>query len=448
MTAARPDILLIMADQLGAWALDEPGLEIPALSALAAQSRVFGNAICPYPVCVPSRTALQYGRYPFEVTHPGTETDMAGPQPGGPPRGVRPGFGGLELGHRLRGAGYDCLWAGKWHVGAWGPSEHLERGADTGFAPISPLDDANLVDRVAGALAGRGPGAAPVFVMASFDNPHNICEWRSDLPLPWGDLPPPPAAHDCPPLPANIHPNPGEPDPVTRLRAGQPVNETGYWRGYRWAYQRLIEKLDAEIGRLLAAWEARPGAGARADVVIFTSDHGEMAGAKGLMNKHVLYRESVEVPLFLRMPGLAPGRSEAPVVNMLDIHATALAIAGVEGDLGRGRPLHDGPERSHAVAMTAFAGCGARLARSRAGSYIVYEKGPRLEEFFDRVHDPHEQVNLATWSGAAARIEAHRAALRDWMAGTGDALVPAHYARPGESLRLPVDSYPDGRGRA
>ena len=92
------------------------------------------------------------------------------------------------------------------------------------------------------------------------------------------------------------------------------------WRLLRHAYYRLVEKVDAQIGQILDALRATGLE--EHTLVVFTSDHGDMAGAHQLNQKHSLYDESARVPLLLAGPGIAAGH----VVR----HAR----------LTRGRPAH------------------------------------------------------------------------------------------------------------
>src|SRR5690606_22122728 len=112
----------------------------------------------------------------------------------------------------------------------------------------------------------------------------------------------------CPPLPANLDIPQGEPQAVLladsrnfRTYARQSWSNE-QWRLHRWAYARLTEKVDAEIGRVLAALRE---AGLEKDtLVVFCSDHGDMDSAHRLEHKAVLYEESARVPLLVSWKGV------------------------------------------------------------------------------------------------------------------------------------------------
>jgi len=450
----RPNILVILTDQQSAEAMSCAGnsfLSTPNLDRLADRGVRFDRNYCSSPVCVPWRSSFIYGRMPHEVLYPGTEEDMSGGKRSGEARGVRPEFAGQDLGSLLTSGGYDCAYAGKWHVGKWGPTESLpDGGRECGFRKLCNLNDQRVPIACADFLAE--PRDRPFFLVASFDNPHNICEWRTEVPLPWGNLPAPPAPEELPPLPPNFAESAYEPV-VVREERRKFAERYGYsaedWRRYRWAYYRLVEKVDAQIGKLLDSLEET---GRETDtLVLFTSDHGEMNGAHQLANKHLFYEESVRSPLVLSGPQVAgPGRCDARLVcNALDGYATILDYANVQAPQGiRGsslRPIleNDGHAkwRDHIISSCRFnimPGQG-RMVRSARFKYIVYQRGPRREQLFDLDADPGEMVNLATCAAYAQILRHHRELLRSWMIETGDTFGGGHYGHPDSRIALPGD---------
>src|SRR6185436_7838847 len=101
----------------------------------------------------------------------------------------------------------------------------------------------------------------PFLFVASFVNPHNICEVARGEPLSNGPIGDPPAPDQLPPVPANLAPPRNEPDTMSVMRQSYHATDTfpvgnftpQKWRELRWAYYRLIEKVDAEIGKVLSA---------------------------------------------------------------------------------------------------------------------------------------------------------------------------------------------------
>lgn len=99
---------------------------------------------------------------------------------------------------------------------------------------------------------------------------------------------------------------------------------------YDSAYDAEVAAADAVVGELLA--ELRElGAYDRA-VVLFTSDHGEGLGDHGLVEHGpLLYREQIQVPLLLKLPGSEQGGSSVSApVQLTDVVPTVLSLLGLE----------------------------------------------------------------------------------------------------------------------
>ena len=99
--------------------------------------------------------------------------------------------------------------------------------------------------------------------------------------------------------------------------------------GFRGAdpYRGEIAFADAMLGRLLAAWDARPGR----SVVAVTSDHGEAFGEHGEESHGLfVYDTTLRVPLVLRGAGLPAARRVAGRVSLADVAATLAQLAGAE----------------------------------------------------------------------------------------------------------------------
>lgn len=441
----RPNLLFIQTDQLSANALGFAGcpyVRTPNIDALAARSVRFGQAVCAFPKCVPSRTAWTYGRMPHEVMLPGTELDYDA-RFGDPRRGVRPEFQAGELGHWFARHGYECAHAGKWHVGQWGPTESLEPQFGSGFRALCPINDPRVPDVCANFFRERDP-SRPFLLVASFDNPHNICEYAWDGALPWGNLPAAPPLDDLPPFPSNGYVHPSEPPAVRMLQRAvrdRLAFSTEDWRRYRWAYYRLVEKVDAEIGRLL---EALREAGLEdSTAIVFTSDHGDMQGAHQLTQKDTFYQESVHVPYLIARPGQREVIVREDLVNnALDTFPTLCALAGIPTPDGfHGRDLlagqGGGPEYVASELKWRFGGGEGRMIRSASFKYVAYDTGPVREQLFDLARDPGEMENLATSATHADELQRHRGHLRDWLARTMDPFGLEHYAHPGQRDTIP-----------
>lgn len=443
------NLLFIQTDQMSYNVLAGSArrfVSTPNLDRLAQEGISFSRAVCAFPKCVPSRTAMLYGRMPHTLHLPGTELDYDAKE-GDPTRGIRPEYRSEELGHRFAAAGYDCVYAGKWHVGQWGPTESLKPQYGSGFRALCPIND-DEVPRVCDDYF-RSVGQDQRFLMvASFDNPHNICEVATGGPLPWGPLPAEPALDELPPLPANFHETPDEPLAIRQLR-GRVKDFCGFdavgWRRYRWAYYRLVEKVDAQIGRLIDGLEAAGLLDRTA--IILTADHGDMQAAHGLREKDTFYEESVHVPLILRLPNGPGGEVRDQLVNAgLDIYPTLCALAGIAPPAELpGDSLLALPDRDYVAAEQKFrfGGGEARMIRTRRFKYAVYDKGPVREQLFDLVSDPGEMENLAGCAAYAAELARHREHLREWLIKTDDPFGETHYAHPGRRFAVPGDEWTD-----
>jgi len=419
-----------------------PYLHTPALDSLAACGVRFDSAYSPYPLCTPARASMFSGRMPHEV---GIDQND---QP------IDEAFRQEELGNLLSAHGYDCAYGGKWHI----PQIAIPDGH--GFQRICGFDDVELPNRCCEFMAEERD--RPFFLVAAFDNPHNICEWRREQPLPWGEVGRPPSVEDCPPLPANFAVPPFEPAVIREAVRDDPkvYTQLDYspeqWRRYRWAYNRLVEKVDAHIGKILDC--LRETGLDDSTLVIFSSDHGDHQGAHRLSQKSILYDEAARVPFLVGMNGVTqPGHVDTShlVSNGPDLYATICDFAGVElpdGMFGRsvralvsGEPVANWPD--HLVAETSFAeiGCRGRMVRTDRFKYVAYDRGPYREQLFDLDSDPGEMANLADCSHYRDVLQHHRSLLRAWCEKTNDNFGGKHYSHRDTPFMVPGDDY-YGRG--
>jgi len=434
----QPNVLLISTDQQFADAIgcvtDE--LETPAMDELAARGTRFTEAYCSNPLCSPSRACMFSGA----PSHQNGVTDNN--------HEIADEYRDRTLGHLLSDAGYDCGYAGEWHV----PNHEI--GPEHGFERVCGYSDERVPDAAAEFIERDRDD--PFFLVASFDNPHNICEWGRNQPLPWGGVEEVPV-EECPTLPENFPIPPYEPDPIDEWRTGPGIDMTGAspdeWRRYRHAYFRLIERVDAAIGRVLDALDA---AGLTGDtVVVFTSDHGDMGGAHRLQQKHLLYDEAVRVPLVVAGPGVEHGVDDRLVSTGLDLLPTLCdyADAEVPADL-RGRSLRpiasgEGADewRDYVVTQSTHE-LTARMVRTPRYKYTVYEQGRPREQLFDVEADRGEMVNLAVDADHEDVLQDHRELLLEWCLETGDEFM-SHYATGIDDLpTVPGFEYGEVRERA
>ncbi len=422
----RPNILLILADQLYSGALSavgNPWVSTPHLDSLALGGARFCRAYCTAPVCGPARASLLTGRMPHAL---GVDYNHDPLSPAVP-----------DLGHLIRRAGYDTAYVGKWGLKTQPGSPGFDfppLPAGTRLRLGLESDDA-IADTAAAYI--REPRERPFLLAVGLTNPHDICYWvmNEDLGIPTEGA--------LPPLPPNFGILADEPEFVQRCRArlhyGQEVSYTlkwdeARWRRYLYTYYRLVERVDASIGRIL---DALREAGHEEDtLVVLTSDHGEGVAAHHWVVKLVFYEEPAVIPLLLRWPRVIPAgwTDSQRLVSGLDLLPTLCAVAGAtppEGIEGRSllsllsssdQTIHDyviselQPDPEHRD-------LGGRMLVTPRCKYCAFSEGARPELLFDLAADPGETHNLATDPDHATALLEHRRLLREWMSAHGDPLA-------------------------
>lgn len=417
MYGSRPNIIYIMTDQHSANALSCAGnsdVATPNIDRLAARGVRFENAYCALPLSGPSRASMFTGYMPSEIGMQENETPL--------PDSLQQ----ATLGSLMEAAGYDTGYSGKWHVN----TNSLPAPRAFGFENLHGHNDYGLAG-AANEFIRRDHGGRPFFLVASFDNPHNICEYARGQHLPFATVDEVPL-DSCPNLPANFLVNPYDADILRweRERSYRLYPTKGYtaddWRRYRHAYYSLVEHVDAEVGKIvntidsLGLWDNT--------VVIFTADHGDGQGAHQWNQKTVLWDEVANVPLIVCAPGNdknAGKVSRALVNNGIDLMPTVLDWAGEEvrghGGLSlRGRVENPASERPEefVVTETVFAQTGGTrgwMVRTPRYKYVLYEAGAHREMLFDMDSDRLEMTNLAVEARYAGVLRHHRDLLRQWM---------------------------------
>jgi arylsulfatase A-like enzyme len=443
----RPNVLFIMTDQQQAGMMSCTGnkwLKTPALDRLAASGIRFERAFASNPVCVPSRFSLQTGLIPSAIGM-GQNEDSA--QAAVTEMMVR-----QSLGRLFRDAGYETVYGGKVHL----PNK-MKGIENLGYRNLTSDQRQGLADACAGFLQGRHD--KPFLLFASFINPHDICymaindfnrsngqppinnvdsktcEAVLDRARETGDI----GAFvekNCPPLPANHAVPDGEPECITinylnarPFRAYIRKNWTAnQWRLHRWAYRRLTEMVDKQIGTVL---DALHQAGLEDNtLVIFTSDHGDMDSAHKMEHKSVLYEEAVRIPFIMSYKGRIPAGvidNTHLVSNGLDLLPTLCDYAGIkppERLSGRSlRPLAEGKDADQWRDFIVTESQNGRMLRTKRYTYCIYDSGSRREQLVDLENDPGEMKNLAEIENYKDVLEEHRQLLRAWVEKISDKIA-------------------------
>jgi len=429
-----PNILYIMTDQQFSGAMSctgNPYLRTPAMDRLAGMGVRFDRAYCSFPLCVPSRVSMFSGRMPHEAgVYVNCNVSQAD-------------FPFVTLGRVVADAGYDCHYIGKWHLTI--PASRTETH---GFLKVVLAGghghDAERAKRAAEFL--QRDHDKPFLLVVSLLNPHDCCQLARGEGLTKfeGGIGATPPEAALPPLPDNFEIPAGEPD---QLRVWQEENSASVYRSYfwdekqfreyLWGYYRLVEKVDAEVGKVL---EALHESGREGDtVVIFSSDHGDGHSRHRWNQKWSLYDESTRVPFIVAWRGRTlAGRVDNHLVSSgLDLLPTICDYAGAkmpDGCLGRSvRRLAEGRVqdawRDYVISETSFGnwaevGDGdfpkARMVRTDRYKYIAYDKGRRREQLIDMETDPGEMENLAGRPELANLLQQHRDYLAQWCRRTND----------------------------
>jgi choline-sulfatase len=392
-----------------------PLVRTPHLDRLAASGVLFQNAYCNSPLCVPSRMSFMTGRYPHHNGAYDNATALSSDA--------------VTWAHLLRATGYDAVLSGKQHF--VGPDQlhgfRAQLATDLHAGNAHGIFDweqgTPAATRPWPGVAQAGPGttreievddAVEAAALAYLRDPaRRERPWALDVgfiaphfplivPQRYSDLYPPETV-DLPRIPPG-HLE-GQHPVFKRMRAmfGAVEFPEAQVRRARAAYYGLITYLDDKVGRLLAALE-ETGQLERT-LVVYTSDHGEMAGEHGMWRKSTFYEHAVRVPLILAGPGLPRGRQVARNVSLVDLTATLAEAAGTEppvtpldGDsllpLARGDAGAESAWKDEAFGEYLAHGVARPVAMLKRGPHkLIYSLGdPPI--LFDLAADPGELHDL------------------------------------------------------
>lgn len=428
----KPNILFIMTDQQTAKAMsnrNNPWLKTPHMDRLAQYGTSFTRAYCPAPLCGPSRSSMLTGKYPHQVNATINLPEQAG-------------YWGKDvkvMGTYLKEAGYDTGYVGKWHLPI-----PVEDKAHHGFDFITNTTRRDWQDASIPADCGeflKKKRDQPFFLVASFINPHDICEWARGQKLRMDDINEAPAPEQCPPLPDNLEIPADEPSFLREMhKKSRPQYPTvGWkderWRQYSWAYYRLVEQVDTYIGRVLESVERHGHLDNT--IIVFTSDHGDGNGSHRLNQKQVLYEEASNVPFIVsHLSKGKPQVNQTTLINTgLDLIPTFCDYAGI-GKPARlkGQSLkpimekNANSRRDFLFLQTEFAegeksfDIHGRAVLDQRYKYIIYSEGKNREQLFDLKNDPGEMTNLIGQKDYASTHQNMRSQLKKWQKETHDSI--------------------------
>ncbi|HJN07889.1 MAG TPA: sulfatase-like hydrolase/transferase [Pirellulaceae bacterium] len=346
ITMKPKNLLFIISDQHNRDALGcygHPFVQTPNLDALAARGTRFTSAYTNCPICVPARASLATGRYVHQTGH----WDNAFPYSGEPP----------GWGHRLIDAGHRVESIGKLHFRDSNDTDGFQQheiplnvvdgigdlrgcirdnapsriGMRQGVVKAGPGDstyidyDVNIADHTEQWLQRQAdnPDSQPWVLFASFVCPHPPYVAPPEL----YDMYP----LDQIPLPVQSRPDerPDHPSIAETRRVmnwEQPLAEEEI-RRMAAAYYGCCTHLDRQVGRVLAALEASGLTDSTR--VLYTTDHGESMGRRGLWGKFTMYEESAAIPLILAGSDVPRGHVTDDPVTLVDCYQTILQCAGI-----------------------------------------------------------------------------------------------------------------------
>ncbi len=403
--AEKPNVLFIAVDDLNHWVGHlgrNKQAKTPNIDRLAKLGITFTRAYCAAPVCNPSRAALMSGM------RPGTSGVYDNGQDWKPVVGKE-----KTLTTQFLNAGYDVFGSGKiYHANAHRPGEWTDyfvgskekatphptaKNDGVGGIKFQPLtNDSKLSDEAIVNYGIKHLGMKhekPFFLAVGLHKPH----------MPWNV---PKKYYDLFPL-ESIELPPITKDDLTDVPAGglkfaKPKGDhatmlaSGSWKEAVQAYLATIAYCDAQIGRLLDAYEK--SAEKDNTVVVFWGDHGWHLGEKEHWRKFALWEESTRMPFIWIAPGITkPGGVCERTVDLMSVYPTLLSLAGiakpahVEGaDL---KPLLADPKAKWETPAITTYHLNNHAVRTERFRYIRYADGG--EELYDHDADEYEWTNLA-----------------------------------------------------
>ncbi|OPZ99353.1 MAG: Choline-sulfatase [Planctomycetes bacterium ADurb.Bin412] len=438
MSDAKPNLLVFFCDQLQKRLLGCYGQKLvrtPNLDRLAAESAVFDNAYTPTAICSPARASLMTGVYPH--THHMFNNST-------------PGY---SYCHHLRpemtmiqdwfadNTDYETAYFGKWHIGPatdlfasrfqhtqkpgeanlpylasshWHPSGNLggnmvhsvARGsAGTLDTPLADFPDVYAATRTNEFLDSMAQKNRPFLAFCAFPGPHSPWKIPEEFGIRY-------APADIP-LPANRHDRfTGKPISQRKMRLRESLRKSDAQnddtlRELMTCCYSYLELIDEQVGRVVAKLKALGQY--ENTLIVFTADHGDMAGAHGFLSKgSYMYDEIYRIPMLLKPAGAAQSRPHCnEPVCLMDVTATLLHAA-------QGTPVHAMNKQTlHGQSLLPLV--DGQGAWDRTVSYCEYHGDwyghysarmvtdgkiklvwnlSDLSELYDLENDPHELKNL------------------------------------------------------
>lgn len=457
----EPNLLFILTDEQTFKSMKAYGndlIDTPNLDKLAAESILFERAYCAWPVCTPSRGTIMTGLYPHSHGCIGNNVRLSPDIPSV-----------LEMAELPQ---HRKAFVGKWHLGdeifkqrgfdEWISIEdymyrdYYSPGKDNqahcsyhqflianGFEPNHAFDDgyayfdrrycANLPEEF-----GKPKfmtDQAICFIEKNQEHPFvlyiNFFEPHMPFTSPRNDQ----YDRSLVTFPDNFRHRVDELHPSSERAKryfeqgyqGDKLSTDDDWRDLIARYWGLISLVDTHVGRILDS--LRECGLYENTVIVFTSDHGEMMGSHGLVEKGNMFEEAIRVPFLLKGPGLPSGIRIDNQISHIDLVPTLLEIMGT-------------PAAGHLQGQSWLAALQGKEAYPERDIFVELHKPqqgwtwavvtPDRWKFIDRPtgpielyqlqDDPYEMNNLAAKSETANGpiIQRLRNKIEMWLKDTED----------------------------
>ena len=451
----KPNIILIMTDDQGPWALGcagTPELRTPVLDQIAKEGMRFENFYCTSPVCSAARASILTGRIPSnhgvldwlrggamkgDQKHKRIDPELKlDPSDGNEPIEYLEGIKGYT--DYLSENGYVCGLSGKWHLGH---SIKPQKGFDMWFAcqfgggpyyATAMIKDGEAYIEKSGYITDimtdkaldfidENANQKPFYLSVHYTAPHS----------PLVDNHPKELVDSYDACDFSSIPRIPIRDEATWKPFPEP--ETEGWRENLKGYFASITAVDMNVGRIFEKLKEK-GID-KNTLVIFTSDNGFSCGHHGFWGKGNgtypinLYDNSVKVPAIFWHPEKIPADTVTDImVSQYDFMPTILEYAGLQVEFQDKEKL---PGRSFADVLCGKEGTGddmiviydeygpVRMIRDKKYKYIhryYYDRN----ELYDMKNDPGEEHNLIDDPSMVDVILTMRKKMKSWFAKYSD----------------------------
>ena len=411
---ARPDIVLIIVDDLNDWVgclEGHPDAHSPNIDALANNGMLFTQAYCNIAHCRPSRLSMNHGIYPFKT---GTYFNARYPREKKiKTPSIQQFF--LEKGYRVVSGG-KVFHGGSGKVGdvllkrPKDPSAPILKSISKLSGPPNdgyPLDvkDYQMGDYKVAKWAIKQWNTVtekPLFMSIGFYRPHRPFQvpkhYFERFPLSSIRRPAEPIEgddwDDLPIFSKKLARSLSARSMIDGMSYHEYMVKNDHWDSTIQAYHACVSFVDRQIGRLLKSLQENPRE--RETYIILVSDHGWHLGEKKHWSKCALWEQTTHIPFIVTGSSIKPSSICRQPVSLIDVYSSLVDLAGFKIpswlDGQSIKPQLIDPSLSRPPVICSY-GAGNTAIRTERWRYIRYEDGS--EELYDHDVDPNEWKNLA-----------------------------------------------------